>query len=81
MSPESIRSLILGGELSPPYEIHTTGGKSYRIESDANVFAPEAFPDLLVVAVPHRGIALVGFNSIASIDAEHEAAGPTAARS
>ena len=29
MSPESIRSLILGGELSPPYEIHTTGGKSY----------------------------------------------------
>lgn len=35
MSPESIRSLILGREPSPPYEIHTTGGKRYRIESAA----------------------------------------------
>ena len=73
MNPEEARALVLGGELAPPFEIHTMGGKSYRVESLANVFSPEAFPDLVVVAVPQRGIALVGLSSITSIEAEHEA--------
>jgi hypothetical protein len=41
--------------------------------------ASDQFAERLVV--PHRGIALVGLNSIASIDADHEAARSTAARS
>jgi hypothetical protein len=79
MNPESARQLILGRELSLPYEIVTRGGKTYPVADHANVFVSHAYPDTLIVAMPQRGIALVGLASIDAIHHEHQAAGSNGA--
>lgn len=74
MNPDDIRALLTGGDIAPPFEIHTKGGKSYPVTDARNVWSPEAYPDLLIVAMPRRGIAMVRPGEIASIACEeHEA--------
>jgi hypothetical protein len=66
--------MIVGGELSLPYVIETTGGWSYTITDHSNAFFTKAYPETLVVAIPEKGIMLVGLKSIDAIHHEHEAA-------
>lgn len=73
-SPDDIRALLTSGDLQPPFEVHTTGGKSYPVTDARNIWSPDAYPDLLIVAMPRRGIAMVRLGEIASITCEeHEA--------
>jgi hypothetical protein len=74
MDPDQVRRMILARELSLPYKIVTRGGKTYAVADHANAFLTPAYPDTLIVAMPNRGIALVGLGSIDAIHYEHEAA-------
>lgn len=74
MNPEEIRRLLLSGDITPPFEIVTTAGRTYRVASSEHLFAPESVPGMIVVAVPGRGLALVRLEQIAAIEAEHEPA-------
>ena len=75
MNMEEARRMILGRELSVPYTIVTRGGITYPVLTHSNVFISAAYPDTLIVAVPHRGIMLVGLASIDAIHHEHTAGG------
>ena len=55
MTPAELRDLITSGDIALPFEIATAAGKVYRVEDVRNVFAPSAFPDLVIVAMPGRG--------------------------
>jgi hypothetical protein len=74
VNPEQARDLILSRELTLPYSIVTRGGKSYLVNDHANVYIMPAYPDTLIIAVPHRGISCVGLGAIDAIHLEHEAA-------
>jgi hypothetical protein len=74
MNPEQVRELIQNRELTLPYSIITGGGKSYPVTDHANVFITPAYPDTLIIAVPHQGIACVGLGAIDAIHLENEAA-------
>ena len=73
MNPEDVRQIITGKTLATPYSIVTRGGEVYRVESHANIFIPEAYPNTFVVALRGRGIAWIGLGAIDAIHAEHEA--------
>ena len=72
MSPEEVKQVVLGRMLSVPYSIVTRSGLHYPIVDHANAFITPAYPETLIVAVPGKGIALVGLTSIDAIHAEHE---------
>lgn len=73
MNPREIRQLIQDRTLSLPYEIVTRGGQTFRVADHANARITEAYPNTLIVAVPGRGIAYIGLDSIDAIHNEHEA--------
>jgi hypothetical protein len=73
MDPEQARRMIVGRELSLPYEILTRGGRHYEVADHANVYITPAYPDTLIVALPARGIVCVGLASIEGIRFEHQA--------
>jgi hypothetical protein len=74
MNPDEVRELILTRTLSLPYAIVTRGGKTYLVNDHANVYIMPAYPDTLIIAVPHQGISCVGLGSVDAIHLEHEAA-------
>jgi hypothetical protein len=58
-----------------PFVIKTRGGRTYPVRERANAFVTDAYPETLVIAVPHKGITLLGLGAIDSIEFEHETAG------
>lgn len=80
MNPEQARDLILSHTLTLPYSIITSGGKTYPVDDHTNVFITAAYPDTLIVAIPHRGIACVGLGSIDAIHLENDSAVASLAR-
>lgn len=81
MNPDETRQLILGRTLSLPYWIFTRGGQTYRVADHTNAFITAAYPDTLILAIPHEGVAYVGIGSIDSIHDEHEAVARAAGHS
>jgi hypothetical protein len=80
VNPEQAREIILNREVSLPYSIVTRGGRTYDVSDHANVFITAAYPDTLIIAIPHGGIVFVGLGSVDAIHFEHEAANPASHR-
>jgi hypothetical protein len=70
MTPEEIHAWLEGNE--PPFVFKTIGGRSYKITARSNVWIPAAYPEMLCVAVPGRGIAVIKISTIESVHIEHE---------
>jgi hypothetical protein len=72
MNADDVREIIMGRQLVPPYSICTRSGDHYRVESHANVFIPDAYPDTLIIVIPHRGLVWLGLATIDGLHIEHE---------
>ena len=73
MSPEEIRHLLLGGDITVPFTIHTMGGQSYSVSDPAHIWSPPGFPGTVVIAIPRRSLAILRLDAIDSITCEeHE---------
>ena len=73
MSPERIHALLTGGDIAPPFTVHTMGGRAYEVVDAASIWSPPGFPGTVVIAVPRRSIAIVRLDAIDSITCEeHE---------
>jgi hypothetical protein len=74
MTPDEMHGWLEGwleGEGNePPFVLKTIGGRSYEITARANVWLPDAYPDMLCVAVLGRGIAVIRIATIESIHIE-----------
>jgi hypothetical protein len=78
MTPEEIRAWLEGNE--PPFVFKTIGlrraqssrGRSYKITARSNVWVPAAYPEMLCVAVPGKGIIIIKISTIESVHIEHE---------
>ena len=73
MNHDELRSLLLGGDITVPYTVHTYSGRSYPVEDAASIWSPPGFPGLLVIAVPRRALAIVRVESISEITCEEHA--------
>jgi hypothetical protein len=74
MNSDELRTLLLSGDLAPPFTVHTTGGRSYPVEDAASIWSPPGFPGTVVFAIPRRSIAVVRLDTIDSITCEeHDA--------
>jgi hypothetical protein len=75
MSNDELRALLLGGDIAPPFTIHTMGGKSYEVSGPEQIWSPPGFPGTVVLAIPRRTIAVLRLDAIDSITCEeHEPA-------
>jgi hypothetical protein len=72
MTTEDIRSMLTGGDIAPPFTIHTVGGRSYPVEDAASIWSPPGFPGTVVVAIPHRSIAVIRLATVDSITCEEQ---------
>jgi hypothetical protein len=70
MTPEEIRGWLEGNE--PPFVFKTICGRSYKITARSNVWIPAAYPEMLCVAVPGKGIIIIKISTIESVHIEHE---------
>ena len=54
----------------PPFTIRTNGGKRYRIAHRSHIWAPDAYQEIIALAIPHRGLTFVRLSSIESVHTE-----------
>jgi hypothetical protein len=71
MTPEALRALINGDDLTVPYVIETRGGKTYTVTHRSNAHITESYPNTLIVATEGGGIAFLGLDAIVAIRSEH----------
>jgi hypothetical protein len=60
----------------PPFTIKTKGGKKYRITDRSHIWAPDAYKEIVALAIPHRGLIFVRLSCIEAVHTEQ----PTEAR-
>jgi hypothetical protein len=58
-------------ESEPPFTIQTKGGRSYRVENRGQIWIPDAYRDIICLAIPSQGLMFVRFGSIESVQTEH----------
>jgi hypothetical protein len=66
------KTLIAEDGIGRPYLIRIKSGKTYKITEGSEIFIPHSYPNLLIIAIPGKGISLVGLSSIEAIEGEHE---------
>jgi hypothetical protein len=71
MTPTEIHMWL---ENEPPFVFKTIGGRSYKITARSNVWIPDAYPEMLCLAVIGKGIAVIRISTIESVHLEHEMA-------
>jgi hypothetical protein len=57
-----------------PLTLKTTGGHTYEIRSAHAYWVPDDYPNLMVLAIPNRGVTWFKLAAIESIEVEHVAA-------
>jgi hypothetical protein len=66
------KTLILEGDLTRPYSIRTKANKVYQITEGSEIFVTNSYPNLLIMAIPGKGINLMRLSSIDAVECKHE---------
>jgi hypothetical protein len=74
MSIDQLHDLLVASE--PPYTIATKGGKTYYVADRSHIWIPDAYKEILCLAIPRQGLMYLRLNSIESVHTEHEVAAP-----
>jgi hypothetical protein len=75
MTPEQVRAMLFGGDIAPPFTIHTTGGRSYPVADIANIWSPPTFPDTAVIVIPRQALAILRLELVDRITCEEHTHG------
>jgi hypothetical protein len=72
LTPTEIHTWLEENE--PPFVLKTIGGRSYKIPDRPNLWIPDAYPEMLCLAVIGKGIVVLKISTIESVHIEHEMA-------